>query len=105
MDDTASEAFEVRARSLLSQYPTIRHEWRPVVSRLWGNRLDLVCNAGSPDEVWATLRGDSIAVGDAADHSDFETFGRNVSRLVVAQEALDRFVALLRNHGYPEAAA
>lgn len=98
MDNTVSDAFEARARSLLSRYPAIRHEWRPVGSRLWGDRLDLVCNGGSPGEVWATLRGDSIAVGDGSDHSDFEAFGRSVSHSVVAQEAFDHFVSLLQSH-------
>ena len=90
---------------MLARYPSIRHEWRPVRSRWAGDRLDLVCNPGSSDEVWASIRDGTIAVGAGEDHEDFEGFGRDLSEAAVAHQAFTHLLTLLREHGHPEAAA
>jgi hypothetical protein len=102
MTNGGPSAFERLARDFLAQHPSIRHQWRPIRDRLWGDRLDLVLEPGSAamPEVWASLREGQIAVGAGGSHDDFETFGRRISDEEVAQEAFVRFVALLRAHGY-----
>jgi len=104
MNDRSS-AFELLARQMLARNPAIQCEWRSVHDKVWGHRVDLVCNAGSPDEVWASIRDYTIAVGDANRHVDFESFGPDLGDALVAAKALSHFAALLREHGHPDAAA
>jgi hypothetical protein len=103
--ETAQMMFESRARDMLSRHPAIPHEWRRVKSRWTGDRLDLVCNPGAPNEVFATISEVRITVGDRDGHRDFEDFGRGLSESSLAQEAFEYLLALLRSHGHPEAAA
>lgn len=105
MTDWAEKVFESLAREMLARNPAIRHEWWPVRDRWWGDRLDLVCNPDAPYEVWASIREGQIAVGAGEDHDDFEDFRRGLSESALAYEAFGCFVALLRENGYPEAAA
>ena len=103
--EKAESIFESLARDMLARNPAIKHEWRPIDSRWSGDRLDLVCNPKSANEVWATIRDGQIAVGDRDSHQDFEQFGRRLSESAVAKEAFKYLVTLLRAHGDPEAAA
>jgi len=102
MKSNLDRAFERLARAFLSEHPEVRHEWREVKSRFWGNRIDLVCGTGSPTEVFASLQGGGqIALGlTTGEHEDFEDFGRGLSDEQVAQAAFDRFVELLAEHGH-----
>jgi hypothetical protein len=96
-------AFENLARGFLSEHPEVRHEWRQVKSRWAGDRVDLVCGGGAPNEVFASLTDGQIAVGlTSGVHQDFEDFGRGRPDEDVAREAFDYFVKLLRDHGYLE---
>ena len=103
--DKAEAIFESSARDMLARNPAIKHEWRPMASRWSGDRLDLVCNPKTANEVWATIRDGQIAVGDRERHEDFEQFGRRLSESALAAEAFKYLVTLLRAHGHPEAAA
>jgi hypothetical protein len=103
--EKAEAIFESLARDLLARNPAIKHEWRPIDSRWSGDRLDLVCNPQSANEVWATIRDGQIAVGDRDRHEDFEQFGRRLSESALADEAFKYLVNLLREHGDPDAAA
>lgn len=101
MRSALDRAFANLATAFLARHPEVRHEWREVKSRLWGDRVDLVCNPGSPDEVYASLLDWQIAVGIAhGNHDDFEDFGRGLSEEAVATEAFERFVQLLRERGH-----
>jgi hypothetical protein len=71
MTDTLGAVFEELARAMLARCPTIPHEWRPIPSRWFGDRLDLVCNPNTADEVWASIRPSTITVGTGDDHDDF----------------------------------
>ena len=102
--EKAESIFESLARDMLARNPAIKHEWRPIDSRSSGDRLDLVCNPKTANEVWATIRDGQIAVGDRESHHDFE-LGRRLSESAVAEEAFGYLVTLLRAHGDPEAAA
>jgi hypothetical protein len=94
-------AFERLVRDLFSANPQIRHEWRQV-----GDRLDVICGSGLPNEVFASLVGGQIALGlTAGEHEDFEDFGRGRTDVQVAQEAFNRFVELLKHHGHFASAA
>jgi hypothetical protein len=90
------QEFEQLANDYLSQHPNVPHEWRRIEDRWSGNRSDLVCAPGTNNEVFATLRESSIAVGAGGDHVDFETFGRDISQKELATEALQYFMAVLR---------
>jgi hypothetical protein len=104
--EKAEIVFEALVRELLARHPAIRHEWRPVKSRWWGDRLDLVCNPETPSEVFASMQHNGqIAVGDQSGHEDFENFGRGLSEREIAQEAFAYFRRLLSENGYPDAAA
>jgi hypothetical protein len=104
--DKAELVFESLAREWLARNPAIKHEWRPVKSRWWGNRLDLVCNPETENEVFATMHDNGqIAVGDPSGHEDFENFGRGLSERAIAEEAFAYFRKLLADHGFPDAAA
>lgn len=94
-------AFEELARHFLAEHPGIRHEWRDVPSTWLGARRDLVCAPGLPNEVFASLLGGQIAIGQTSgEHEDFEDFGRGLSEEAVAREAFDRFVAILSEAGH-----
>ena len=97
-------SFESLAKQLLVVHPEIPHEWRTVKSWLAPDRLDLICAAGAPNEVFASLLDYQIVVGDQADHTDFEAFGRDVTADHIGREAFDHFVALLVQHGHLDAA-
>jgi hypothetical protein len=103
--DKAEAIFESLARDMLARNPAIKHEWRPIDSRSSGDRLDLVCNPKTANEVWATIRDGQIALGNRVSHEDFEQFGRRLSESALAEEAFNYLVTLLRAHGHPEAAA
>ena len=79
--------------------PALVHEWRDKSSSTWGRRLDLVCAAGTPSEVYATVFESSVAVGDATGHTDVEDFGRGLSDGEIAQEATSLLEAKLEEHG------
>lgn len=100
---TPQTMLESRARDMLARHPEIPCEWRRVNSRLARDRLDLVCNAGAPNEVFATISEVQITVGDRDGHRDFEDFGRGLSESSLAQEAYEYLLALLRKHGHREA--
>lgn len=92
--------FEHLARELFVAYPEIQHEWREIRSRD-GERLDLICGVGLPNEVFASLLGYQIALGrTAGEHEDFEDFGRGLSDEDVGREAFARFVEVLRENGH-----
>jgi hypothetical protein len=97
------EAFESLARAFLAGKPTIRHEWRQVLSIVWGDRTDLICEPGAKHEVWVTLRNTAIAIGTSDDHVDFEDFGRGLSDEELAREAFAYFTGLLIKRGIIEA--
>jgi hypothetical protein len=103
--EKAEDLFESLAREMLANNPAIKHEWRPIKSRWAGDRLDLVCNPDSPNEVWATIREAQIAVGDRNDHCDFEDFGRRIGEEALAGEAFEYLLNLLRSNGTTVAAA
>jgi hypothetical protein len=96
-----NRAFENLARSFLSEHPDVRHEWREVNDRFWGDRSDLICGTSTPSEVYASLLGYQIAIGlTNGDHQDFEDFGRGLADSELAQEAFECFVGLLKHHGH-----
>lgn len=99
-------AFERLARAFLDEHLHVPREWRNV--KAWGvGRTDLICGAGTRDEVFASFnRGGQIAVGvtAAGGHEDFDDFGRGRSDEEIAQEAFDHFVDLLVAHGHVPAA-
>ena len=94
--------FESLARALLAAHPAVRHEWRVVEG--WGGdkRLDLILVPPSSgvSEVWASLRDYQLTVGDDAEDTDFESWGRDLTNEQVAAEAFEHFVALMRRHQY-----
>jgi hypothetical protein len=96
--DTQS-AFQVLSRSLLSEHPSLKHEWRMVPSTVWGNRLDLVCGGGSGSQVWVTVYKDSVAVGAGEQHRDFANTKGRVSPEALASEAFSYFKQLLLDNG------
>jgi hypothetical protein len=94
-------AFERLAKAFLSYHPEVAHEWRQVKSRVDGDRIDLVCGAGSPNEVFASLLGYQIALGlTQGEHQDFEDFGRGLTDEQLAAEAFERFINLLDSYGH-----
>lgn len=97
-----NRAFESLASPFLSRHPEISHEWRQVKDPVWGgDRTDLVCGIGTPNEVYASLLGYQIAVGVTnGDHRDFENYGRGLADKDLAKEAFDRLAELLRLHGH-----
>ena len=95
----SDHGFARLARDFLAQHPEIAASWREVPSRLHGPRTDLVCAAGTPAEVWATLRPDTIAVGTGEAHEDFEPFGESLTPEQLAERAFAHFVALLTDRG------
>jgi hypothetical protein len=96
-----NRAFESLATHFLSRHPEIPHEWRRVKDPVWGERTDLVCGIGTPNEVYASLLGYQIAVGaTSGDHHDFEDYGRGLSDSDVAKQAFDRLTELLRLQGH-----
>ncbi len=98
-DSPVDAAFERMAREFLAQHPEIQHEWRPI-KRWWGERLDLICGVGAPNEVFVGLSGGSIAVGvTKGAHDDFEDFGRRISDEQLAREAFERFLEVLSESG------
>jgi len=98
-------AFESLAKAFLSDHPEVQHGWRPI-KEWYGDRLDVICGAGQPNEVFASLVGGQIALGlTSGEHEDFEDSGRGVSDEHVAQQALSRFVELLEEHGHLAPAA
>ena len=102
MTDRVGPTFERLARNLLASQPRIPHEWRPLQDGA-GARTDLVCYPGSPDEVWATVRADSVAIGTGEGHEDFEDFGRRRTAAQIASDAVHRLVALLDRRGRDQA--
>jgi hypothetical protein len=99
-------AFEGLARDFLASNTQVIYEWRLVPSKLGGERMDLVCAPGSDHEVFATLTEGQLTIGPTrGDHEDFEDFGRGLAPEVVAQEAFDSFVKLLRKYGHVTSAA
>jgi|SRR5438034_4386828 len=101
MKSDLDRAFANLATAFFAKHPEVRHEWREVKSRLWGDRVDLVCGVGSQNEVYASLLDWQIAVGVTnGDHDDFEDFGRGLSEEALATEAFQRFVQLLRERGH-----
>lgn len=86
------------ARGYFAQHSDVPHEWRLIPSRLWGDRIDLVCGVGEPTEVFATLRAHQIVVGHThGRHDDFEDFGRGLTDVDLAREAFECFVETLED--------
>ena len=104
MKSTPDDAFQSLAKTFFLDHPEIAHEWRTVKSRLSGDRLDLVCAPGAANEVYASLLGGQIAVGDRADHTDFADFGHGLSDEDIARDAFNDLIELLRRHGHLSAA-
>jgi hypothetical protein len=104
MKSTPDGAFESLAKAFFLDHPEIAHEWRAVKGRVSGDRLDLVCAPGSSNEVYASLLGGQIAVGDRTDHNDFADFGHGLSDEAIAQDAFNDLVELLRSNGHLDAA-
>jgi hypothetical protein len=103
MKATARGEFERLAKEFLTVHPELRHEWRPIASKAFGDRLDLVFpGTGANAEVWATAYTDQIAVGAGSDgdHNDFQDFGRGETPSQLAREGFNRLKALLRQHGH-----
>jgi hypothetical protein len=95
------QEFERLVREFFMDHPEIVHEWRDV-KELFGSRRDIICEAGTPREVFASLnRGGQIAVGitRTGNHGDFEDFGRKVSDSEIATEAFNFFIECLRETG------
>nr|CAS02648.1 putative integron gene cassette protein [uncultured bacterium] len=61
----------------------------------------LICFAhpGEEREVFASLNGGQITVGTKAEDTDFESWGRKMSRAEVEREAFTFFVRLLERNG------
>jgi hypothetical protein len=105
MEPSLAHEFEKLARPFLATH-SVPHEWRDVKSAWWGNRTDLVCGIGQPDEVYASLMEHQIAVGTSrGSHDDFEDFGRHLTDAEIAREAFTQFVSLLQVHGHLNSAA
>jgi hypothetical protein len=97
--DTHRE-FEAIAKAYLAEHSGIHHEWRPIRDAWSGGRTDLICEPGSANEVWASLRNGQIAVGATGiEHTDFEDFGRDLTDRDLAAEAFGHFVRLLKLKG------
>jgi hypothetical protein len=100
MKTNPDAAFQSLAKAFFADHPDISHEWRTVKNRLSGDRIDLVCAPGTPNEVYASLAGSGqIAIGDRTDHTDFADFGRGMSDEEIARNAFNDLVDLLRRHG------
>ena len=97
--------FEELARWYLTEHREVRADWRPIASRLWGDRLDLMCVRPDGHEVWATIRPGQIAVGIGPEHADFEDFGRGMSEEQLGEEAFAEFRDLIEGRGPRGAAA
>jgi len=104
MKSTPNDAFQALAKTFFLDHPEIGHEWRTVKSGLSGDRVDLVCAPGSSNEVYASLLGGQIAVGDRTDHTDFADYGHGLSDEEIARDAFSDLVKLLRRHGHLGAA-
>jgi hypothetical protein len=104
MKGTPDDAFQWLAKTFFLEHPKIAHEWRTVKSRLSRDRVDLICAPGAANEVYASLMGGQIAVGDRTDHTDFADFGRGLASEETAREAFNNLVELLRRHGHLAAA-
>jgi len=85
--------------AVAARHTALVHEWQDKSCLTWGPRLDLVCAAGTSSEVYATIYEYSVAVGDAAGHTDVEDFGRGLSDGQIAQEAISLLEAKLDQHG------
>lgn len=85
--------------ALAERTPALRFEWRDKSNLVSGSRLDLVCAADTPAEVFASILGASIAVGDLSDHADVEDFGRDLSDDELADEAFRLLEQKLESHG------
>ncbi|HEV7613488.1 MAG TPA: hypothetical protein VGO37_16540 [Steroidobacteraceae bacterium] len=94
------DVFRSLANAFLLDHPQVSHEWRTVKSRLSADRVDLVCAPGAEDEVYASLLGGRIAVGDRVEHSDFADYGHGLSAEEIARDAFNDLVDLLRRHGH-----
>ena len=92
--------FEILAKDYLQRHPGIDHEWRRTKDRSSGDRTDLICAPDSENEVFATLRSDSITIGDKHGHVDFEDFGRGLSQQKLAAKALAHLIKLLKKTGH-----
>nr|CAS02854.1 putative integron gene cassette protein [uncultured bacterium] len=93
--------FESLARQFLAAHPEVHHEWRQIRGLFgWGvARTDLLCSPGEEREVFASLNGGQITVGTKAEDTDFESWGRKMSRAEVEREAFTFFVRLLERNG------
>lgn len=92
--------FQALASRFLAAHADVPHQWRTVSSKVWGDRVDLICGDGSKPEVWASLRSTQIAIGSGDGHTDFEDFGRNLSAEALGAEAFSAFRQLLEKHDY-----
>ena len=100
MSSELDDSFVSLASGFLSQHPELLYEWREVKDLVWGPRIDLICRPGSSDEVYASLLGGQIAVGaSGGDHLDFTDYGRGLTSIEVARQALARLVELLAESG------
>ena len=100
MKTEPDDVFRSLANAFLLDHPQVSHEWRTVKSRLSADRVDLVCAPGDANEVYASLLGGQIAVGDRVDHTDFADYGHGLSAEEIARDAFNDLVELLRRHGH-----
>ena len=93
--------FESLARQFLAAHPEVHHEWRQIRGLFgWGvARTDLLCAPCEEREVFASLHGGQITVGNNSEDTDFEPWGRNMSQAEVEREAFAFFVQLLERSG------
>ena len=82
------------ARDYFSLHPEISHDWREIRD-IAGGRTDLVCWPDTPHEVFASLTEHQITIGNNNTDQDFESFGRNVSDIDLANEAWKYFEELI----------
>lgn len=96
---TIESEFERVANAFFAAHPGVLHEWRPVASRTWGNRLDLICGADTSGEVFASIRPGMIVVGTPHEHEDIGGSGERLTEAELAAHAWHRFAARLRAAG------
>jgi hypothetical protein len=100
MKSMPDDVFRSLADAFLLDHPQISHEWRTVKSRLSADRVDLVCAPAAANEVYASLLGGQIAVGDRVDHTDFADYGHGLSAEEIARDAFNDLVERLRRNGH-----
>ena len=97
---TVDREFEQLVTPFLAAHPSLSYQWRTVRSWFASDRRDLVCDPGTPREVFVTVRADAAVVGTIDFHDDYQDFGTGQTDAEIAREAFARFVELLRENGH-----